>query len=514
MGTRPPSASLGLSWFERSLARGGVVSLLTGIIIIAAGLVGVSDTVSLPLVGGFFLAGGFALLVASLLIFRLQTNWGITTIGYHDKANLWKHGRSLLRNQWLFCMAIATLVFQSLIVIRAILRGGSRTDSLLFQHIGWYITQGGMVYVDAWEIKPPTIYWLAAGLAYLTGGDMYLLHIIGLILTSAAFVVGVVLVGVLTHRVTEDVLATYCAVGVLYTPALLYVIPSLGLGPKPFALVAACVAILLARDGRIVLASVAAALTASLWQMAVVIPFVVLLFAAGQPDRLRSLIRSIAAMGLTAILVVLPAILSGATEEMIVQAIVIPLLVSEPTTVWNRMLTLVLGLGYATVLIPIAGVGLYRVRDRLKDEWWLVVCLVWFTIQVLVLDMDSVWDMIFWLPFVAIAVGLFVHHGSERERRLVATVLVVLILVGPMWVLASPPPKESIESVQPTAENTIEPPENAMTVGEMYWEKIEPASCHYRFSETELLWIARTSAEYGDQHCGSWAQVEEWRELE
>ncbi|MUV89436.1 hypothetical protein GJ629_05605 [Halapricum sp. CBA1109] len=43
-------------------------------------------------------------------------------------------------------------------------------DSALFQHAGWYITQGAMPYTDIWDIKPPLIYGVTTLLALPPAG--------------------------------------------------------------------------------------------------------------------------------------------------------------------------------------------------------------------------------------------------------------------------------------------------------------------------------------------------------
>ena len=81
-------------------------------------------------------------------------------------------------------------------------------DSALFQHAGWWITEGGRLYVDIWDLKPPLIYFVTTVLAVVSVGDMALLHVLSIALTVVVVVGGVILVGVLTHRLTDDGLLT------------------------------------------------------------------------------------------------------------------------------------------------------------------------------------------------------------------------------------------------------------------------------------------------------------------
>lgn len=45
------------------------------------------------------------------------------------------------------------------------------TDPAFFQHTGWYILNGGIPYVDVWDVNPPLVFGLTAVLALLSGGD-------------------------------------------------------------------------------------------------------------------------------------------------------------------------------------------------------------------------------------------------------------------------------------------------------------------------------------------------------
>lgn len=105
-------------------------------------------------------------------------------------------------------------------------------DSALFQHAGWYITQGATPYVDFWDLKPPLIYAVTTALALVADGDMHLLHLLSVALANAVVIAGVVLLGVLTHRLTDHGLASLVAGATMFVVPTVYFFPSAGLRPR------------------------------------------------------------------------------------------------------------------------------------------------------------------------------------------------------------------------------------------------------------------------------------------
>ncbi|WP_318568636.1 DolP-mannose mannosyltransferase [Salinigranum marinum] len=77
-------------------------------------------------------------------------------------------------------------------------------DAGIYQHIGWYLANGGTLYIDAWEPKLPLSFEPTAVLSYLAGDDMYLYQLFNVVLMMLAVVAIVLLVGLLTHHLTND----------------------------------------------------------------------------------------------------------------------------------------------------------------------------------------------------------------------------------------------------------------------------------------------------------------------
>jgi len=44
-------------------------------------------------------------------------------------------------------------------------------DSVIHLYIGWYLTRGGRLLGDVWELQPPLPYVLTAIIAWLAGGS-------------------------------------------------------------------------------------------------------------------------------------------------------------------------------------------------------------------------------------------------------------------------------------------------------------------------------------------------------
>ncbi|MFB6151546.1 MAG: DolP-mannose mannosyltransferase [Haloarculaceae archaeon] len=382
-------------------------------------------------------------------------------------------------------------------------------DSALFQHAGWYVRTGAAPYADVWDPKPPLTFEFSALVSALTN-DPYLLHLVHVSLMSAAAVGSVVLAGLLTKHLTDDPMAGVVGgASMLVLPGYL-VRPTLGLKPKYYVLFAGLLALYLFARGRFTWSGVAAGAAVGFWQIGVVYPFVVSGLAVHRGDR-RVVGRVLAGVGAAAAVVLVPVVLWGALEEMVVQTVVVSLLFPEEFTIPQRLYWGVRRFKFGSLLVPLAGYGVYRfVRERpdtARTEWWLLACAGWFAFVALFVDFDiwSYTDLIPGLPFVAIGVGLLYAHldAASLRRALVSLVAVVVVLnvflQGGFGLAFDPVPVSEPDedlsrytTMDGKTEGFAPAPASVSDVRYLYWNRVRPDNCHLRYSLLELHWIRAT----------------------
>ncbi|WP_265110928.1 DolP-mannose mannosyltransferase [Halosolutus halophilus] len=400
------------------------------------------------------------------------------------------------------------------------------TDPAFFQHTGWYVLEGGVPYLDVWDVNPPVPFGITAALAALSGGNMLVLHGLSVTLTVLVAGASVLLVGWVAYLVTgENAAAVAAGLTMLVVPEL-FVLPLLGVRAQFYALFFGTLALALALRDRPFLAGAAAALSAGSWQSGVVFaPLVVGM--AYQRAGGKNALRAIAGAGVVTGIVVLVFAAAGALVPMVVQTVVAPLIAGSPYTLAERVYSLLLVFGYGSVLLPVALYGWAHaaVRD-FRGLWWVPTGGLILALQVLFVDLDGATDALLWLAFVAIGVAVAVErviarrsgptdrrdHDSIRSNpcRWAVVVLAVaglLVLSGLVWNAGSPSLKLTLESMEQEAEPEGEPlpttPGDAdvPSMQAIYWEQLQPETCHYRLSWNEVRWVAMTDDRLDRQQC-------------
>ncbi|NKE35355.1 DolP-mannose mannosyltransferase [Natronococcus sp. JC468] len=403
------------------------------------------------------------------------------------------------------------------------------TDPAFFQHTGWYVLQGGIPYVDVWDVNPPVPFGITAVLAALSGGDMLVLHALSVGLTTLVAAASVFLVGWIASLVTDsDAAAVAAGLAMLAVPEL-FTLPFQGVRAQFYALFFGACALALALRDRPFVAGAAAALSAGSWQSGAVFALLVVGIAY-QRTGAKSALRTVAGGGVVTAGVVLAFAAAGALAPMVVQTILAPLLAGSPYTLTERVSSVLLVFGYGSLLLPVA---LYSwVRGTVRDpggQWWIPVGGLLFGFQVLFVDMDGSTDALQLLAFVALGVAIAVESAIERRstpadrgetarldgRRIALAAIVVAGLFVPLglaWNVGSPPPRATLERVETEAEPDVEPlsvtPDDAdvPSMQTIYWEQLEPETCHYRVSWNEVRWVSMTDDRLDRRHCDAWPE--------
>lgn len=429
--------------------------------------------------------------------------------------------------RWPLALGVLATLVQVLSVARALSRPGRpamNVDSALFQHAGWYVTQGAVPYLDIWDIKPPLAIETTAFLAILVGGDPYRLHLLSVAVTAGAAVSCALLVFVLAHHLTENSRVAFLAALTPLTVPGFYYLSANGFRPKYLTLCLGLAALALQLRDRPLFAGVAAATSAGYWQYGGLFAIIVVGMTLEKRDR-RALVRQLLGMALVTALVLAPIVLWGAVVPMLVEVLYVPLTTQGTQSVLQRLGKLLLYLAYALVPVTLGAYGLLADRSRLPRGWWVYLGAAFGGLQVL-FDLDSAPDLYVLVMFLALGFALFVARAEPRTRRVLSVVLAAIVLVNAVWVggLVTNPVGESAgnaggndtgdsgfgtdlrgiaESVDVSRPG--EPPRHGIpAVRDLYWHSRTPPSCHYRLSGTERDWLAKTGRPYHESGCGKW----------
>ena len=244
-------------------------------------------------------------------------------------------------------------------------------DSALFQHGGWYITEGARLYVDIWDLKPPLVYGVTTVLATISLGNMHVLHLLSIAVSVAAVVAGVTFVGVTTHRLTENGLASLAAGATMFVVPSVYAYPAAGIRPKYFAFACAAGALLLAVEDRPAASGAVAAAATLFWQLGGPVALLVVGVGWQRDGRDGFWLTVFGGLAVTAV-VLLPFVLAGLAVPLFVEVVLAPLYGVENYTVTGRLLRFGYELGYGALSspwVPTAGIAGWRRTGSATGGW-------------------------------------------------------------------------------------------------------------------------------------------------
>jgi len=417
--------------------------------------------------------------------------------------------------------AVGTELYFFLTITLNFARPPMTPDAGIFQHLGWYLTRGGRLYVDAWEPKFPLSYETTGILALLSGGDMYRLHLLSVVLMIAAVCAAVGLVVILVYDITGDDLAAPLAGLSMFLLPGFAVRPAYGFKAKYLLLLCGLLAIYLYTHGYPALSGVAAAASVGYWQAGAIFPLIVVGLAIQQRDT-RALERVVAGgLGFTVVMLMPVFLLWHSASEMVVQVFLVPLQTEEHASLFARLVAGVVHFKWASPFVLLGGLGLahaarcgFTGSDDVvgRTEWWIPVGAAWFAFLIFFVDFEigGYTDLIPGLAFVAIGLGITAATLRERRtKQYLGTALAVVLVVNVAFLgsvgavftpveTPGPVPMSDLETQDlPQAYDEIEPIPDVRYV---YWQQIEPSTCHYRLSVMELQWLDRIDAT-ADSRC-------------
>lgn len=386
-------------------------------------------------------------------------------------------------------------------------------DSIIFEYIGWYMTVGGRLYLDAWEIKPPLSFELTAILTVLAGGNIELAHWFSVLITVLAGIAGAILVGVLVLEVTGDRIAASLGGIALYTIPVYGWRTAFGFKVKYFVVFLGLLAIWLAITNRDVLAGAAAAAVLGMWQLAIIFPLVTFALVyqrRGHHGIQRAMLGTAGGIAL----ILAPILLWGAIPAMVVETMFTPLLVTEGGTVLGRLQRLARMLGPLLPIAVLGFVGLIGAVDSSikRDGWWAPLLGGWFLFQILVLDLDFFPDLIPLYATVAIGLGILV--GTDRLTPLPLATVLGIFLFSAIFLLGGFGAGPSLPTPTPVDDPgtvDLDPPYSSDQRRALFWGTQRPDTCRIFFGPTQAKLIEATGGTRTQPVCGQFDPA--WRAL-
>ncbi|MFB6146793.1 MAG: DolP-mannose mannosyltransferase [Halobacteriaceae archaeon] len=378
-------------------------------------------------------------------------------------------------------------------------------DSKIFEYIGWYLTTGADLYVDAWEVKPPLNFEVTALLALLTP-NVTVYHWANVGLSIVLAVASAVLAGAVVAEHTGDELAAVTAGLTLYALPAFHWRAAFGYKAKYLVLAAGLLAVWLALRDRPLGAGAAAGVAVATWQLAVVFPVLVAGLVARRGER-PALRRATIAFVAVGVLTVAPVVvLWNAVGAMLVQVVFTPFIATEQATALDhaRFARELLG-----TVLPVFLVGLYgavrTLRRPARDErWWVAVGAAWYLGVLLFFDLDFYPDLFPPMAFVAVGAGLLVANDRRRwgwVPLLVAGTAAVGVLTFGGFGTA---PRLFVPDGRfvPGAGAIGRPPYSGAEHAILYWRRVTPATCRIFFGPTQRRLIRAVGGSPTQETCG------------
>ncbi|MFB6359854.1 MAG: DolP-mannose mannosyltransferase [Halobacteriales archaeon] len=377
-------------------------------------------------------------------------------------------------------------------------------DSIIFEYIGWYLTRGGRLYVDVWEIKPPLPYEITGLLAWLAGGDPLITHALNVLLTAGAAIGVALAAGLLVDDLTGAPTATFAAGMALYVVPAFHWRAAFGFKVKYFVAAGALLAIYLARQERPGLAGVLAGAAVGFWQLAIIVPALVLGVVARRTGR-SGLKRAIAGTAGVVVMMLLPVLYWGALEAMLTETVLVPLLVGPGLGSGSPLEVIYRTLGVASLIAFFGLIGVVVATwHRPRETWWLAAGTAWFGLQVLLIDLDGGPDLFPLLAFLAVGIGLLLGFESGRQRpaALLLAVLAITSVVTMGGFGVGDGPLREPSALVYDDERALTVPYGPIERDLLFWRGVEPETCRVFFGRTQYQLVQRTDGTALQRECG------------
>jgi len=296
------------------------------------------------------------------------------------------------------------------------------------------------------------------------------------------------LLAIIIHDFTGSKLAAAAAA---LTMVAFYGFPrlaTLGFNTKNVVVFLGVLSLYLQLKRRPALSGVFGALSVGYWNVSIVFPALALMLAF-EKGGWKAGKRTLAGGLITAGVILVPVLLWGTFEAMIVEVIIAPLLLPEVAELRQHVMKFVTALGpLIWVVVPSVIVFLIISVRNLRAYWWILAGIILFSLHIFFYDFDSYPDMFTWMVFAALATGIVTGIFPKLlMRSALVLLLAAIIAVGildprthPLYRLVTNP--RSAEQVRA---------EGVPRMADIYWNQLIPETCYYRMAEIHRVWAER-----------------------
>lgn len=431
----------------------------------------------------------------------------------------------------------------------------SRLDAVFMQWVGWYTTvTDAALYRGIFDIQAPLAYLYPKLLYQMSLGNITLHHFLNVATTLAASVTTVYLTGRITYDYTDNSKAAMMASLVMLSLNQFTLFASIGFARKIFALMFGLLSIKLYENGHEKLSGISAVLSPAFWAFGVF--FSITVFIKTLKNRRKRFPGFVLSSGTAIILVLTPLILEGVLDEMILEAIMVPLTISESKTLLQSIGQAIIKLRYPAAFMITGAIGsVIAAKDR---KHWILAGFLIFSYQLFSIDFDSASDAFMLYGFASIATGILLNKIPEKPVRLNVnkalkkiqektgkeTDLQQLLLLIPAAVIiinvgfggGTGIIMDESYNVKDVLEDNQEKPlplvpyigqEAAKKLGyemdtegakaqqsqetklfkpEDYWNSSKPGTCHYRWGSSEAAWVEKYNINKTADRCGKYPE--------
>lgn len=384
-------------------------------------------------------------------------------------------------------------------------------DTSLFHYAGWSLARGNVPYVDIWDVKPPiTLEYLAV--LELLLQDSSLVIIVGSLTTVASITGAVVLITLIIEETVHNAIVAAISGVTLFTYPGISTIA--GFSPKIVFLVFGLSAIYCSLKDYYKLAGVAGAISAGLWQFAIVYTAAAFIVSWRRGNR-KAIKFFVIGVVLVTTIVVLPIVFVGGGVAMFIEVVIVPLTISESIGLL-RPLYVIAVLDWASVPVITAGIaGFYAIKSSKQIQTAMGFYLIgWF--QVLFLDFDGGGDVYILLSASVILLGISLIHimkdadyPTRFNINIFTLAIVIMLIIAPQIASLSAAAIEIVDIHRQSQSNSESVSGQLSTeavhgysMDELYLNRIKIDSCHIRLSPMEKRWISHTKTSVHDKKCG------------
>lgn len=430
------------------------------------------------------------------------------------------------------------IVIQFLPMLKVLLKDGKPSisgDSAFYQHAGWYNLNGGIPYETIWDPKPPLNFVYTTFTAFIGRDNMIAIHYINILSGVLVTVLICWIVGLIVYEMTDNREASIISSLFCVAFPVFHELFATGYRPKYPFLLFGLLGILLALKDYPLISMFSASLSTGFWHFGIIMMVSTFFIISNNGRKLSDLSYAFIGTLFGTIVVISPAIIWGSFEAMLISTIFSPFMSEGGGSIVLNIGIIVANLKYLNILVffSVGGLiinGIDDIRNSDMQNIWLYILVICFSLQVLVIDFDSIVDFMPLYVILSFGLGLIYIKVSKNIRHILWGLIIVSIIIttvfggGSGYIFEDYSKTDSGERSNALWDNSLRdvgsiflgnisfndygsnnediPKLNQRSyMDDIYWEKIKPGVCHYRVGNMHKQWMENTNQSYEDKKC-------------